>query len=106
MTSWPADGEYLRRDDDLLDAFFDADFLVELFLALELLRAELFFALVLFRELEAFFALLFFALLFFGLELLRALDFFAFDDFFVLDAFLALVDFFLAAFVVAMTILP
>jgi hypothetical protein len=88
FTSLPAEGEYFRRepafDPALLEAFFDADFLVVAF-----------FALVLLRELEAFFALLFFALV-----LLRALDFFAPED------FLALADFFFAAFFVAITILP
>jgi hypothetical protein len=71
----PADGEYLRRDED--EDFFDADLrAVDFF-------AEVFFALVLLRALEAFFTLLF-----------LALDFFA------------PVDFFLAAFLVAITILP
>jgi hypothetical protein len=82
----PAEGEYLRRDDD----FFDEDFRLELadFLLGEDFFAELFFALVLLRALD------FFELLFLAFVLLRALDFFA------------LLDFFLAAFLVAITILP
>ena len=112
FTSLPAEGEYFRRDDDLLEAFFEADFLPEDFFAADLLRVVLFFVLLLLRELDVFFALLFLVLLFFALVLLRALDFFAFEDFFVLedffvpDDFFALVDFFLAAFFVAITILP
>jgi len=74
FTSLPAEGEYLRRDDD----FFEEDFLPAL---LDFLVLELFFA-------ELFLVLLFFALLFFVLD------------------FFALLDLFLAAFFVAIAILP
>ena len=90
-TFLPADGEYLRPED-----FFDALLRLDVFLVEDffeaLLRALLFFALLFFALL--FFALLFLVLLFFDV-LLRALE-----DFFVP------VDLFLAAFFVAMTILP
>jgi hypothetical protein len=92
FTFLPAEGEYLRPDED----FFEADFLLLDFLLLELFFAEDFFvdvlrALPLLRVLLVFFALLFRALLL--LALFRAVDFFAPDDFFAL--------FFLAAFFVA-----
>jgi hypothetical protein len=96
LTFLPADGEYLRREEDffvedlpleLLDFFL----LEELFFVVLLLRAVVFFAV----DLRA---LLFFALLFFA-EDFFALLFFA-EDFF------ALLDFFFVAFFVAITILP
>ena len=64
FTSLPAEGEYLRRDDD----FFEEDFLPAL---LDFLVLELFFA-------ELFLVLLFFALLFFVLDFFALLDLYSY----------------------------